>query len=525
MFNKIKTIPLSYKLIFLNLVSLVFIFSLVHFYIFPVIEEMFVESYKTKIRNAVEIADNLVLNYHQRAEAGEFSEEIAQQHALSAVKSLRYNETEYFWIHDLNLKMVMHPTAPKLNGTDISQMKDPNGLALFVEMNRISEKSGDGFVPYMWPKPGSELPVEKYSYVKRFKPWGWVIGNGIYFDQIRATVASLRLALYGGLGVAALLSSLATIIFAQRLRKNLKAILTSLNESGDAMTGLSSLLAVTGTHVSEGVSESAASITETSASMEEIGLMSQKNEDNSAQTLVSANRCLEATRKGQEIVEKMINCMNAIAGSNKEVSGQNQISSQKIADIILVIKEIGEKTQVINDIVFQTKLLSFNASVEASRAGEAGKGFAVVAEEVGKLAEMSGEAARAIEVSLVSSVSQVEKIIKEDLAQSERIISSSSKQVEEGTVVVRNCEEIFKQILRQVSEVVELSNQISSSCQEQRIGFDQINQAILQLNTTSNINAKASVEVSDSAEKIVHQAQQVQDYSKVITKMIEGEAA
>lgn len=525
MFDKIKTMPLSFKLILLNLASLFFIFSLVHFYIFPIIEEMFIESYKTKIRNAVEVVDDLLVHHHARFEGGELSQDEAKTLALNAIKTLRYNETEYFWIHNLDLKMVMHPTNPKLDGTDISGMKDPNGLALFVKMNQVSAKSGDGFVQYMWPKPGSEVPVEKFSYVKVFKPWGWLVGNGIYFDQIRADVSNLRWAIYGGVGFAALLSCIGTIIFAQRLKKNLKMALDSLNQSGIEMTSLSSLLAVTGTNVAEGVSESASSITETSASMEEIGLMSQKNEDSSSQTQSSANKCLDATREGKKIVERVIECMDGIAQSNKAVSNQNQISSQKISDIILVIKEIEEKTQVINDIVFQTKLLSFNASVEASRAGEAGKGFSVVAEEVGKLAEMSGEAAKAIEVSLKGSVSQVEKIIREDLTQSQSIITSSAKQVEEGTTVVKSCEAIFNQILTQVSEVVELSAQISSSCQEQRIGFDQINQAILQLNTTSNMNAKASVEVSESVEKIVHQAEQLQTHTKMITKMIEGKAS
>lgn len=523
MIHKFKAMPLSYKMILLNLASLAVIFTLVHFLVFPFIENLFVESYKTKIRNAVEVVAHLVQDIHARAERGEMTQVEAQTLAKKAISSLRYEKVEYFWIHDMDLKMVMHPAQTKLEGQDISQMKDPNGVALFVEMNKVAEAHGQGFVQYMWPKPGSDVPVEKFSYVKLFKPWGWLIGNGIYFDTIRSTMSDLKLTLYGGLGLAALLSFIATIIFSNRLVDNLKKVLHSLSNSGSELSSLSTELARTGNTVSEGVAESASSITETSASMEEIGLMSQKNEDNSSLTQTAAENCLRASHEGQSAIQQLSECMNKISQSNKDVLNQNNESSKRISQIINVIKEIKEKTNIINDIVFQTKLLSFNASVEAARAGEAGKGFAVVAEEVGKLAEMSGQAANDIESSLNESVVQVEGIVQHDLAESQKFIKLSGEQVVEGIDVVKKCESIFSRILQQVTEVVDHANHISSSCQEQRIGFEQINSAILQLNNTSNINAKAAMEVSESVDKMVDQAEQVQNFTQQITIMIEGD--
>jgi methyl-accepting chemotaxis protein len=525
MLTKIKKAPLAHKLVILNLGSLVFILSLVHFYVFPIIENMFIDSYKMKIRNAVEIANHLIIDYHARAERGEMTQDEAKKQAMTAIKALRYNETEYFWIHNSDLKMVMHAMQPKLDGTDISEKKDPQGVAIFAEMNRLSEKTGSTFLQYMWPKPGSDVPVEKYSYVQVFKPWGWITGNGIYFDQIRATVSALRWAIYGGLGFAAFLSCLGTVLFSRSLIRNFNEALHSLEDAGTEMTSLSSSLAETGRNVSEGVSESAASITETSASMEEIGLMSQKNADHSSKTQSSANECLSATQQGKKIVERAMVCMSDISKSNGDVLEQNKQSAQRISEIVHLIRNIGEKTKVINDIVFQTKILSFNASVEAARAGESGKGFSIVAEEVGKLAEMSGEAAKAIETSLAGSISKVESIIREDIAQSQQTISSAGKKVEEGMSVVKSCESVFDQIISQVTEVVDLANQISASSQEQRIGFDQVNKAVLQLNQASNLNAHASEEVASSVEKIVGQAEIVQNYSRLLTRLIKGEAA
>lgn len=526
MLTKIKNAPLSHKMTLLNLASLIFIFSFVHFYVFPKIEEMFIESYKEKIRNTVEIADTVISNIHSKVASGELTDSDARKLAMNTVKSLRYNETEYFWIHDLGLKMVAHPMQPKLEGSDLSEKKDPNGVTIFAEMNKVvaGNESRSGFLNYMWPKPGSEDPVEKYSYVKLFKPWGWVTGSGIYFDQIRATVSQLRWAVYGGLGLAAILSCIGTMLFAQRLSKTLKAALMALDNAGTEMTQLSSSLAETGHSVSEGVSESSASITETSASMDEISLMSQKNSDHSSQTHSSADKCLHATKQGIEVVDQVKTCMKEITKCNEDVFQQNQMSAKRIAEIVQVIRAIADKTNIINDIVFQTKILSFNASVEAARAGDLGKGFSVVAEEVGSLAQMSGEAAKDIETSLSESILKVESIIKEDISQTQQMITMASTKVQESAAVVDKCGQIFEVILTQVEEVTDLSNQISNSCKEQNIGFDEVKKAITQLEEASHNNAKASVEVATSVERMVDQAQKVQSHSKTIFKMIDGDS-
>lgn len=524
MFNKIINAPLSHKMIFLNLASLACIFTFVHFYVFPKIEDMFIGSYKEKIRNTVEIADNVITDIYARVEKGEISDSSGQKLAMSTIKSLRYNDTEYFWIHNLDLKMVAHPMQPKLEGTDVSDKKDPNGFTVFAEMNKVVAGSGSGFVHYMWPKPGSDHPVEKYSYVKLFKPWGWVTGSGIYFDQIRATVSQLRWAVYGGFGLAAILSCICTMLFAQRLSKTLKSALKALDNAGAEMSQLSTSLAETGHSVSEGVSESSASITETSASMDEISLMSQKNSDHSSQTHSSADKCLNATKQGIEVVGKVKTCMQEITKCNDDVFTQNQLSAKRINEIVQVIQAIADKTRIINDIVFQTKILSFNASVEAARAGDLGKGFSVVAEEVGNLAQMSGEAAKDIENSLTESIQKVESIIKEDISQTQQMISMASTKVQEGSAVVDKCGRIFEEILTQVEEVTDLSNQISNSCREQNIGFDEVKKAITQLEEASHNNAKASVEVATSVEKMVDQAQKVQSHSRTIFKMIDGDS-
>ncbi len=144
---------------------------------------------------AVDSAISTIAHYAAQAEAGELTRTEAQAAAMSTISTLRYLDDEYVWIHDLDLNMVMHPTQPNLDGTDISDNADPNGVLLFVEMNKTIAADGEGFVAYSWPKPGQTEPQPKISYVNDFQPWGWVVGSGVYVDDIeadfRATVATL----------------------------------------------------------------------------------------------------------------------------------------------------------------------------------------------------------------------------------------------------------------------------------------------------------------------------------------------
>ena len=115
------------------------------------------------------------------------SEDEAKQHAMATVRALRYSGYEYFWINDMQPKVVMHPIVPDMEGKDQSQRKDPTGKYLYVEFVKVVQKDGAGFVDYLWPKPGSDVPVEKAAYDKGFAPWGWIVGSGIYVDTVQAT--------------------------------------------------------------------------------------------------------------------------------------------------------------------------------------------------------------------------------------------------------------------------------------------------------------------------------------------------
>jgi methyl-accepting chemotaxis protein len=145
---------------------------------------------RIELRHLGEVAMRIVSEEYAAAQRGEASVEQAKKNASARIGALRYGADDYFWINDLQPRMIMHPIKPELNGRDLTEMKDPNGKHLFVEFADVVKRQGTGFVAYEWPKPGVAEPQPKLSFVAGFQPWGWVIGTGVYIDDLQQQVWS-----------------------------------------------------------------------------------------------------------------------------------------------------------------------------------------------------------------------------------------------------------------------------------------------------------------------------------------------
>ncbi|MBT9610130.1 MAG: methyl-accepting chemotaxis protein, partial [Aquabacterium sp.] len=163
------------------------------------------EDRRTAVRQTVEVAHALLKWAHEQQTSGKLSADAARQQALSALDRLRYGHNEYFWVNDMAGVMVHHPIKPQLNGKNLSDMKDPNGTYLFRAFTDMARTRGEGFVTYQWPKPGHEAPVDKVSYVKAFAPWGWVLGSGLYIDDLQVAFRQQMVGSVAAVLVAALL--------------------------------------------------------------------------------------------------------------------------------------------------------------------------------------------------------------------------------------------------------------------------------------------------------------------------------
>lgn len=144
------------------------------------------DAHALQTRSVVEAAQSVVQHYDEMAKKGDVSQAEAQKMALETLRDMRFANGEYLWVNDLNGVMLMHPIKEALNGKDVSGLKDPHGKLFFAEMLSTVKTQQSGYVSYMWPKPGHENPVDKISFVSGYAPWGWVVGSGVYLDDVES---------------------------------------------------------------------------------------------------------------------------------------------------------------------------------------------------------------------------------------------------------------------------------------------------------------------------------------------------
>ena len=455
-------------------------------------------------RQHVEIAHGILVQSHAKEAAGKLSREQAQLLAMETIAALRYDGSEYFWINDMHPRVVMHPIKPELNGKDVSETKDPNGVPLFKAFVAKVRESGKGFVAYQWPKPGKDNPVEKLSYVQGFEPWGWVVGSGIYVGDVREA-AQRQVAWMAAIVAAALL--LAGYLFisfyrvmdgglnetrrhlramtegdlttspspwgrdeAAQLMMELRAMQESLRQmvmrvrrSSDEIVHSSSEVATGAMDLSARTEQAAANLEESAASMEQISATVKNGADHASEASQVAHGNEAVATEGGLVMREVVQTMESI-----------RQSSAKINEII----------GTIDGIAFQTNILALNAAVEAARAGEQGRGFAVVASEVRTLAQRAATAAREIKT----------------------LIGQSVEQVQAGTAVVNQAGAKMDAIVEASRRVSGLLGEIADGSREQSQGVAQIGQAVNELDQMTQQNAALVEQTAAAAAAMKDQA-------------------
>ncbi len=487
-----------------------------------------------KTRDLVDSAHSIMQHYHQMALDGVLSELEAQQKAIDAVETMRYDGKNYFWINDMSPRMIMHPYVKKLEGQDLSNYRDPNGTYLFNEMVKVVQTEGAGFVEYVWQKKAdSEDLTPKISFVKGFAPWGWIVGSGIYIDDVDAEyyIQARKIGLVI-LIVVTLLSLLAWAITRSITRPLVKAVtIAEQLAQGD----VSIVAENTG---SDETGQLLAAMYEVAASMRQVSSQALQVADgdltveivprSDQDELMLALRSM--TDKLREVVEDVQNAVgNVSSGSqatntlseemsqgaaeqaaaaqeaassieqmtaNIRQNADNAQQTEKIAsltannaeeggqavlDTVRAMQEIANKIIIIEEIARQTNLLALNAAIEAARAGEQGKGFAVVAAEVRKLAEQSQLAAG--EINDLSS---------------------------ESVAVAQRAGQLLDEIVPNIQKTSELVHEISAASREQNAGAEQISHSIQQLDSVIQKNASCAEELASTAKELNGQADQLQ---------------
>lgn len=282
-------------------------------------------------------------------------------------------------------------------------------------------------------------------------------------------------------------------------------------------------IAVASTELSVAARQQSSALQETVTAVDEINATVQKNTEMAVKSKEVSGYSKDACENGKRIVENMMSAIADIEETNTTSSNQMIEANRQLTEITKLFNDISSKTKVINEIVFQTKLLSFNASVEAARAGEYGKGFAVVAEEVGNLAKMSGEASKEISTLLEESVHKVNDIVSESKLKIENMMSVSKTKIKVGMDTAMKCNEALDTILNNVQEVDQMVHEISVASQEQATGVKEISSAISELEQVTLQNSSAAESAAAAAEELRAQAEGLNQVVVDINGIIHGQ--
>ncbi|HTW57596.1 MAG TPA: methyl-accepting chemotaxis protein [Terriglobales bacterium] len=495
------------------------------------------EERRGKVKNLVEAASGILDQCYELQQRGMTQAE-AQRQAVSLLKNLRYDGDNYFWISDLRPMMIMHPAKPQLDGTDLSGFKDPQGKLPFVEMAETVRQSGAGFVAYEWPRPGSDKAVPKISYVKGFEPWGWIVGTGIYVDDVDAAwrhsaaeAAGMMMLLLGLMGAASLsayrrmFGPLSKIVACMKdvaegegdLTKRLdvppdrevaelahwfNAFMSKFQATITAVAGNLHNLAAAGEEISvtsrqqmEGAQQQKDQTGQVATATQQMTAAVQQVTEISNHAAGASQKAASAARHGGKVVEDALTRMQSIAISTRE-------SAKQIESLGEQSEQIGRIIGVIDEIADQTNLLALNAAIEAARAGEQGRGFAVVADEVRKLAERTAHATK--------EITQMIQGVQEGTRLAVTAMHTGTKEVEMGVAATGEAGESLKEIIGISDQVGEMVTHIATAALQQLDATAEVTHSMERISDIAASTAAGAREATKAMEDLASLAGDIQ---------------
>lgn len=552
----LKNIKLKNKIILLATFIILFFSGLIVLYIIPTVNKEIESRTVMKLRELVDLPMSEINRQYALSQSGAKSVADAQKDALEIIKNFRYSEVEYFWINDYDGIMQMHAAKPQLDQTNVLEMQDPDGKYIFREFIEIVKAEGSGVVKYQWPKPGKDEPQPKISFVKGFKEWNWIIGTGVYADDLKAIQRDIYIKVVAVAVVIIICSILLIALIVIPLNKTLRDIISksdqyksldfrealsvdSKDEFGDISRAFNSIrgglkhllesmiktseeleaesktISNDMSHLEYNVGHTLNSTSDISAIIEETSattaIVSETIDEIKSSVEAVSQKASEGAQKSVDVsVRAEIMKQDAVLASKEAneiyrgVKGRLEIAIEKAKQV----DRISTLLDGIMGITSQTNLLALNASIEAARAGDAGRGFAVVASEVGKLASESAKSVEVIQGTTVDIKDSVTELIKDAseilnfiemnvLKDYQRLITIGDQYTEDA--------QVFSSIMTELSAI---STQITASMAAIALSMQEV--------------SKATSLEAESVENILHLTHDVTEKTQRVYKIMQS---
>jgi len=540
----LRNVSVRAKVFLLVIISFISLIGIVSFSLFQLEDDLLHER-KSEIQGLTEVAYSLIEHEQALVKSGQKTEQEAKQAALELIRNLRFSQDNYFYIVDTSHNMLLYPANPKLEGTNVANMADANGLKIAqILLKEVQANDDGGFMKYEMIKPGETSATPKISYGRLNNQWGWILATGEYTDDINTRFWHEFLLEIEILAVALIITGIVSMLVARAITDPVKklndiisraaankdltlrakiesrdefgrmgesfntmmesfhALILELTAATSQVASSATELSATTAQTSKGMTQQQDDTAQVASAMTEMTATVHEVAQNTQQAATASSNAANSAQTGRKVVEETISAVQTLSErllNSAELTHTLEAESTNIANMLEVINKIAE----------QTNLLALNAAIEAARAGEQGRGFAVVADEVRSLSSRTADSTKQIAAVIERLQAGTKAAVK--------AMQTSSSEASEVVQQTLKAGDSLNEIASAVEHINAMTIQIASASEEQSLVSEEINQNVVSISTVSVDSAEGADQIAQTCEELARLSEHLKEISERFT--------